>query len=90
MQETAMTEEALANLSGHVAAIEEVIGLIRPAIQRDGGDIELAAIEGDVVRVRLTGACLHCSLAAQTLGGIRRELSSRLGLPLRVLPAPIE
>lgn len=82
--------ESRTDLASHRAAIDEVIQLLRPAIQRDGGDIEVTAIEADVVRVQLTGACRHCSLAAQTLGGIRRELSRRIGLPLRVLPAQSE
>ncbi len=70
--------------------IDAVIAAARPAIQRDGGDIELAGIVGDVVRIRLTGACTHCAQAGQTLGGIRREIMRTTGLPLRVLPAPCD
>jgi Fe-S cluster biogenesis protein NfuA len=69
------------------AQIDAIVQEIRPAIQRDGGDIELVCIDGDVIRVRLAGACVHCSLAAQTLGGVRREISRRLGVAFRVLPA---
>ena len=68
--------------------VEDVLAAARPAIQRDGGDIVLAAIESaGVVRVRLSGACTHCKLAGQTLGGIRRQLTQVTGIPLRVLPA---
>jgi NifU-like protein len=35
------------------AALEQV----RPALQADGGDIELVAIVGNDARVRLRGAC---------------------------------
>ena len=35
------------------AALEK----IRPALQADGGDIVLVAVEGQHARVRLTGAC---------------------------------
>ena len=35
------------------AALEKV----RPALQADGGDIELLAVEGQDARVRLRGAC---------------------------------
>jgi len=69
------------------AAIEQIIDQIRPNIQNDGGDIELVSIEGGIVRVALTGACTHCGMAGQTLGGIRRRLVAATGLPLRVLPA---
>lgn len=70
-----------------LALIRDEIAASRPAIVADGGDIELVAVIGDVVRVRLTGACTHCALAGQTLGGIRRRIVARLGLPVRVLPA---
>ena len=67
--------------------IEEVLAEIRPAIQQDGGDIDLVEVRDDVVRVRLTGACTHCAMAGQTLGGLRRVLNQRLEVPVRVLPA---
>jgi len=44
-------------------AIEEV----RPAIQRDGGDLALVGIEGGTVKVSLQGACRGCSMANSTL-----------------------
>jgi Fe-S cluster biogenesis protein NfuA len=46
-------------------ALEEV----RPAIQADGGDIELVEIDESegVVRVRLLGACHGCPMARSTL-----------------------
>lgn len=37
--------------------IEAVLEKIRPALQADGGDIELLAVEGRNARVRLVGAC---------------------------------
>jgi Fe-S cluster biogenesis protein NfuA len=48
---------------------------IRPALQLDGGDVELVDIEDGVVRVRLEGACHGCPMAAMTLQmGIERVL----------------
>jgi len=72
------------------AVVEQVIRDARPGIQRDGGDIELVSIANDIVRVRLSGACTHCSLAGQTLGNLRRQIVAKLARPLRVLPAPID
>jgi len=49
---------------------ERVIGVIeqvRPYIQADGGDIEYVGIEGNVVKVRLMGACRGCPGAILTL-----------------------
>jgi Fe-S cluster biogenesis protein NfuA len=68
------------------ATLEE----LRPGLQRDGGDIELVDIVGDIVKVRLSGACTSCTLAGQTLGGVRRKLMAALGEPVRVVPAPID
>jgi Fe-S cluster biogenesis protein NfuA len=69
-----------------LALTEAVIAEFRPILQRDGGDIALAGIDGDKVRVELSGACLHCSLAGQTLGGIRRRLTAVLQAPVMVVP----
>jgi len=51
------------------AALEEV----RPALRMDGGDVELVGMEGDVVRVRLLGACGGCPMAMMTLVGFVEE-----------------
>ena len=40
---------------------------IRPALQRDGGDIELVDIEGTRVIVALRGMCSQCPAAGVTL-----------------------
>lgn len=40
---------------------------ISPELQKDGGDIELIDIEGNVVKVKLTGMCSGCKNAQMTL-----------------------
>lgn len=41
---------------------------IRPFLQRDGGDISLVDIEEDkIVRVKLEGNCMGCSINQMTL-----------------------
>lgn len=48
---------------------------IRPAVQSDGGDIELVGVENGVVTVRLFGACDGCPMSPVTLrSGIERIL----------------
>jgi Fe-S cluster biogenesis protein NfuA len=48
--------------------IERIIqDQIRPSLQADGGDIELLGVEGNVVKVRLTGACGTCPMSQLTL-----------------------
>jgi Fe-S cluster biogenesis protein NfuA len=76
-----MTDEE--RLSIITAAVEAA----RPAVQADGGDLELVAVDGHRVRVRLSGACTTCSMAGQTLGGIRRQLMQVLDTPVMVVPA---
>ena len=50
--------------------VRESIERIRPLLQRDGGDIELIAVEGGVVKVRLRGACGSCPMSQMTLKGV--------------------
>jgi len=60
--------------------VQEVIGMIRPRLQNDGGDIELVGIDPDnTVRVRLQGACRGCPGAAMTLKmGVERLLKQQV------------
>ena len=48
--------------------IEAALNKIRPALQADGGDVELVGVAPDgVVKVRLTGACGGCPMSQMTL-----------------------
>jgi Fe-S cluster biogenesis protein NfuA len=68
--------------------VQEVINLIRPAVQADGGDIELVDVMPDgTVHVRFHGACHGCPSSTMTLHhGIERNLRERLPQITRVLP----
>ena len=57
-----------------------VIDRIRPAVQMDGGDIELVEVTpSNVVRVRLHGACVGCPSSSLTLKmGIERNLKEHV------------
>ena len=48
-------------------SVQTVIDKIRPMLQRDGGDVELVSVEGNVVKVRLQGACKGCPMSQMTL-----------------------
>ncbi len=51
--------------------VKEVLNQIRPALQADGGDVELVEITDDgVVKVKLRGACAHCMGAVMTLKNV--------------------
>ena len=59
--------------------VQTVIDKIRPALQRDGGDVELVEIDNGVVKVRLQGACAGCPMSQMTLkNGIERILKQEL------------
>lgn len=47
--------------------VERALQSIRPALQADGGDIQLVSIEDGVVKVRLTGACGGCPMSQMTM-----------------------
>ncbi|MBC8309331.1 MAG: NifU family protein [Phycisphaerales bacterium] len=60
--------------------VAEVIELIRPSIQADGGDIELVSVDADgVVSIKFLGACIGCPSLDMTLqGGIESTLKERV------------
>jgi Fe-S cluster biogenesis protein NfuA len=60
--------------------VQEVLELIRPALQADGGDVELVDVTDDgIVSVRLTGACGSCPMSTMTLKmGIERTLVEKI------------
>lgn len=66
--------------------IRAVIEEIRPHLKRDGGDCQLASIDGTKIMVKLTGACVLCKLSAATLEGIQARLIAKLGEFVRLIP----
>jgi Fe-S cluster biogenesis protein NfuA len=68
--------------------VQAVINLIRPAVQADGGDIELVDVQADgQVSIRFHGACLGCPSSHMTLQhGIERNLREKVPEVTRVVP----
>jgi Fe-S cluster biogenesis protein NfuA len=62
------------------AALEAVLDEhVRPALAEDHGGIEVVAVRGGVVHVRLLGACDGCASATLTLrDGVERLLAEEL------------
>lgn len=61
--------------------VKEILNQIRPALQADGGDVELVDVDeqNGVVKVRLTGACRGCPMSQLTLQmGIEKELKAKM------------
>jgi Fe-S cluster biogenesis protein NfuA len=64
----------------YFSSVEEVLNRIRPAMQADGGNVELvSAEESGIISVRLQGTCLSCPSSSLTLKqGIERTLKEHL------------
>jgi Fe-S cluster biogenesis protein NfuA len=70
--------------------VQGVINLIRPAVQADGGDIELVDVNAaGVVQIRFHGACHGCPSSTMTLQmGIERNLREKVPEVTQVIPVP--
>lgn len=60
--------------------VSAIIERIRPAVQSDGGDLELVDVDPEgVVKIRLHGACVGCPSSSMTLQmGIERNLREKV------------
>ncbi len=59
--------------------IEAILAQVRPALQSDGGDVELVDVNEGVVSLKLKGACASCSMSTMTLRhGIERILKEQI------------
>ncbi len=59
--------------------VEAVLAQVRPALQADGGDVELVDVNDGVVKLKLKGACAGCPMATMTLrNGIERTLKEQI------------
>ncbi len=69
-------EQGSNDLKSKVAA---VLNQVRPALQRDGGDVKLIDVVDGVVQVELQGACKGCPMSQMTLAfGIGRVLKEKI------------
>lgn len=76
--ETTLSDEERAE---RLAALTDLIDMVRPVIQQDGGDLVLvdADVEAGQVELQLQGACSSCAISASTLqAGVERILKERL------------
>ncbi len=60
--------------------VQAVLDKVRPALQADGGDVELVDITSDgIVKVRLRGACMGCPMSQITLkAGIEKQIMAEV------------
>ncbi len=68
--------------------VEAALNDIRPALQADGGDVELIDVQDGTVTLRLTGACGSCPMSAMTLRfGVEKLLKERVAGVTKVVAA---
>lgn len=61
------------------ALVRHVVELVRPAIQADGGDVEVLHVEGGIVHVRFNGACTDCPSKGNTMRhGLLKAIQDRV------------
>ncbi len=72
--------ESSSDKSAIYSQVNQVIARIRPAVQSDGGDLELVEITDDgVAKIRLHGACVGCPSSTMTLQmGIERNIREKV------------
>ena len=59
--------------------VEAALDEIRPALQADGGGVDLISVVDGIVSVKLTGACGGCPMSTMTLKmGIERVLKEKI------------
>ena len=68
-------------------AVKRALQDVRPALQMDGGDVELVRVTGDgIVFVRLVGACAGCPMSQMTLSqGVERRIRDAVPVVKKVL-----
>lgn len=78
MDTVTLTDEVRAD---RLAELTELIEVIRPAVQADGGDLVIQSVdvESGVVEVQLQGSCSSCAISSTTLqAGVERILKDRV------------
>ena len=77
MEQTLTDEEKADRLE----QLTDLIDMVRPVIQQDGGDLVVLSVdvEAGLVELQLQGACSSCAISASTLqAGVERILKERL------------
>ncbi|KAK2966087.1 hypothetical protein RJ640_025583 [Escallonia rubra] len=85
------TPESAVELPLTAENIESVLDEIRPYLIADGGNVALHEIDGNVVRLKLQGACGSCPSSVMTMKmGIERRLMEKISEIVAVEPIPDE
>lgn len=57
--------------------VQKIIDKMRPYIQMHGGDVALVEVKNEIVKIKVSGACVGCGFANETynnmLSGMIKE-----------------
>ncbi|KAK9070966.1 hypothetical protein SSX86_009538 [Deinandra increscens subsp. villosa] len=85
------TPESAVELPLTAENIEMVLDEVRPYLIADGGNVALHEIDGNIVRLKLQGACGSCPSSVTTMKlGIERRLMEKIPEIVAVEPVPDE
>ncbi|XP_076898725.1 nifU-like protein 2, chloroplastic [Bidens hawaiensis] len=85
------TPETAVELPLTAENIEKVLDEVRPYLIADGGNVALHEIDGNIVRLKLQGACGSCPSSVTTMKlGIERRLMEKIPEIVAVEPVPDE
>lgn len=81
-------EQRRTEMSPEIKQIEEILDrTIRPALQGDGGDLQILGLEGNFLTIRYEGACGTCpSSVTGTLSAIQSILREEFNPELEIIP----
>lgn len=73
-------------MSQDISKVEAILNLVRPAMQADGGNVELVSVSDGVVQVRLLGTCIACPSKELSIKfGIEKTLKDHLSWVKQVI-----
>jgi Fe-S cluster biogenesis protein NfuA len=65
--------------------VQKALEELRPNLQADGGDVQFVAVEKNVVKIKLKGACAGCPMSSMTVQwGIENFLKKKVPEILKV------
>jgi Fe-S cluster biogenesis protein NfuA len=56
--------------------VQAALEKIRPALQADGGDVELVDVKDGIVKVKLTGHCSGCRVLKEQVPEVKEVVSA--------------
>lgn len=69
----------ISKLNKEEIAVKEILETLRPAMEADGGGIDLVSVQNGIVNIKFKGACLLCPSIVMTLKlGIAKTLKEKL------------